>query len=202
MGMETAYLRTLAYGLKNHMGSAEEVEKIIINHSLASAASAVASGWIPGLGGAFASGMALGFVISMYYRICNECKIKLSKNILKALASVVVAEIAATLSVVLAAEIALTFIPVVGNFSASVVAGIVNFGIVYVAGALFLKMMVNVFKANVDINNLSEEELKNIMKSVTTKENIKDAYNESKNIYKDAKNDKKYSTDNIRPDEG
>ena len=55
MGIETSYLRQAAYALKGAMGSAEEIEKIVINHSLGAAASAVASGWIPGAGGVVAS---------------------------------------------------------------------------------------------------------------------------------------------------
>jgi len=201
MGMEAQYLRTLAYGLKGYLANAENLEKIIVTHSLAAAGAAIASGWVTGVGGAIASGLAFGFVVSMYYKICIECNIKISKNILKALASVVVAEIAAYLGVIIAAEIALSFIPGLGNLGASFIAGVVNFGMVYVAGTLFLKMMVSVFKANGNIDNISEEELKNIMKNISTKDNIKEAYNESKSVYKDAKKDGSYNTENIKPSE-
>lgn len=199
MSMESTYLKMLANGLKEYMANAEELEKIIITHSLAAAGAAVASGWITGAGGAIATGLALGFVVSMYYKICRECNIKIGKNILKALASIVVAEAAAYLGVILTAEFVLSFVPIFGNLSASFIAGVVNFGMVYVAGTLFLKMMMNVFKANIDIENISEAELKDIMRTVSTGDNIKKAYNESKNVYKDTKNDSSYRTDDIKP---
>lgn len=201
MSMETQYLKTLVYGLKGYIKNAENVEKIIVTHSLAAAGSALASGWMTGTGGAIATGLAFGFVISMYYGICKECNISIGKNVLRALASVVVAETAAYLGVILAAELVLSFIPVVGNLSASFLAGIVNFGMVYVAGALFVKMMVNVFKAKGEIGNMTEEELKNAMKDVSTRDNIKAAYDESKDVYKQAKNDDSYNADDIKPAE-
>ena len=191
MSMETQYLKTLVYGLKGYIKNAENVEKIIVTHSLAAAGSALASGWMTGTGGAIATGLAFGFVISMYYGICKECNISIGKNVLRALASVVI----------LAAELVLSFIPVVGNLSASFLAGIVNFGMVYVAGALFVKMMVNVFKAKGEIGNMTEEELKNAMKDVSTRDNIKAAYDESKDVYKQAKNDDSYNADDIKPAE-
>lgn len=189
----------LAYGLKGHIANAEALEKIIITHSLAAAGAAVASGWIPGAGGAIATGVAFGFVLSMYYKICKECNIKISKNMLKTLASIVVAETAAYIGVTIVAEIALSFIPLVGTWSAAFIAGIANFGMVYVAGVLFLKMMVNVFKANIDINNISESDLENIMRNISTEDTIKKAYKESKNVYKETKDDKTYNTDDIKP---
>lgn len=201
MGMETTYLKGLVYGLKGHMDNADDIEKIIINHSLAAAGAAVASGWMPGVGGAVATSIAFGFVCTMYYKICKENNIKIKKNILKAVASVVVAEVAAYLGVILTAEFALSFIPGLGNLGASVIAGIINFGMVYVAGVLFLKMMVNVFKANVAVEDLSEEEFKNIMKNISNKETIKKTYNESKSVHKQTKNSSDYSYGDIKPDQ-
>ncbi len=199
MSSESTNLRMLAYGLKGHIANTEALEKIIITHALAAATAAVASGWIPEAGGAIATGVAFGFILSMYYKICKECNIKISKNMLKTLASIVVAETAAYLAVTIAAEVALSFLPLFGNFTAAFVASIANFGMVYVAGVLFLKMMVNVFKANIDINNISESDHEDIMRNISTEDAIKKAYKESKNVYKDTKNDKTYNTDDIKP---
>lgn len=201
MGAEAHYLKIALMELQKHFENAEDIEKIIITHALAASAAAVASGWIPGAGGAIATGIGVGFTISMYYRICSECNIPIGKNILKALASIVIAEIAAILSVSLAAQITLSLIPGVGSLGAAALSAIINFGLVYVAGVLFLKMMVNVFDAKGGIENLSEDELKDMMKSVSTKKNIQSVYHESKGVYKKTKNDTSYKTDDIKPDE-
>ena len=55
----------------------------------------------------------------------------MKKNALKAIASVVVAEFAAYLAVIIAAEAILTFIPVVGNLGGVVIAANCNFAMVY-----------------------------------------------------------------------
>lgn len=192
MGIETSYLRQAAYALKGAMGSAEEIEKIVINHSLGAAASAVASGWIPGAGGVVASGIGLGFTLSMYCRLCKNSNIPLNKNKLKAVASVAVAEIAAYLAVVIAAETLLTFIPVLGSFGASAIAGICNFAMVYIAGILFLKLMLSFTKKSRDIASMSVEELKSAMKYEANGDFMKDMFKEAKSVYKSAKNDSKY----------
>lgn len=192
MGIESSYLRQAAYALKGAMGSTDEIEKIVINHSLGAAASAVASGWIPGVGGAVASGIGLGFTLSMYCRLCKNSNIPLNKNKLKAIASVAIAEIAAYLAVVIAAETLLTFVPGLGNLGASVIAGICNFAMVYIAGILFLKLMLSFTKKNRDIASMSVEELKSAMKCEANEDFIKDMYKEAKTVYKFAKKDSQY----------
>lgn len=192
MGMESTFLRQAAYALKDVMGSADEIEKIVINHSLGAAASAVASGWIPGAGGLVASGIGLGFTVSMYYRLCKNSDIPLSKNKLKAIASVAIAEIAAYIVVIVAAETLLTFVPGIGNLGASVIAGICNFAMVYIAGILFLKLMLSFTKRNRDIASMSEEELKSAMKHIANGEDFNNMFKEAKSVYKSAKKDSKY----------
>ena len=199
MKISSGQLHMALRAAEGYCKNAEEIEQIIIGHSVGAAAAAVASGWIPGAGGVVATGIALGFTVSMYYRICSHSNIKVSKNILKAIASVAVAEIAAYLGVIIAAELALTFIPGLGSISASVLAGIINFAMVYIAGILFLKMMTSVFKAGKDINNMTEDELKSYMKNESTKDNISSAYKEAKTVYKTAKNDKSYQQNDIHP---
>ena len=166
-----------------------------VTDQLGAAAAAVASGWVPGAGGAIATGIALGFTLSMYYRLCNEMNIKLSKNKLKAIASVAIAEIAAYLVVIIAAETVLTFIPGIGSLGASALSGIVNFAMVYIAGALFLKLMLAFTSFGKDVSSMSEDELKEAMKKEADKKTIENTYKESKKIYKEAKNDSRYNKD-------
>lgn len=188
-------LKQLIQGLKltykfSHIDD-EDIIKIIVNHSLGAAAAAVASGWLPGVGGAVATGVAMGFVLSMYYRLCEEMNIKLSKNKLKAIASVAIAEIAAYLAVIMAAEAVLTLIPGL-NIGAALIAAVCNFGMVYVAGALFIKMMIAFTSGQNDVSSMSEDQLKKAMKEEADKDTIEKIYKESKKTYNDTKNNSKY----------
>ena len=61
-------------------------------------------------------------------------------------------------------------------------------------------MMISVFKANKDINNMREEELKEYIKAQAIKDNIKTAYKEAKEVYKHNKDNDSYKSDNIHPE--
>ena len=199
MKIPNSTLHIILRALQQYVKNAEDIEKIVITHALGAAAAAVAAGWIPGAGGAIATGIAISFTLTMYYRLCKECGITMKKNIMKAVVSVAVAEIAAYFSVIIVTEIALSFIPGLGNVATTFIAGFVNFAMVYIAGLLFLMMMVKVFKAKKSVENMSEEELKEYMKESATKENIAKMYKEAKETYKSAKDDPSYSTDDVKP---
>ncbi len=178
----------------------EQIEKLIMKHALAAAGAAVASGWIPGAGSTIATGIAIGFVWSMYYRLCHLLNIHISKNILKTLASVIIAEVAAYVGVILVATAAISLIPAVGNLSASWLCAVINFGMVYVAGYIFILMMAEVLKAKTETAEMSEKEweekAKNIMKDI----NMGEVFKEAKKSYKSAKGNSKYSDyENVKP---
>ena len=181
------YLRTEAKDMD------EKIEKMIIKHALAAAAAAVASGWIPGAGSTIATGIAIGFVWAMYYRLCSLLNIPISKNILKTLASVVIAEVAAYVGVVLVASAAISFIPAVGNLSASWLCAIMNFGMVYAAGYIFILMISEVLKAKTDAGAMSEKEWEEKAKDVMKNINMKEVFKEAKKSYKSAKDSGEYS---------
>ena len=67
--------------------SAEELNKLVKSHAAGASASMIASGAIPGVGSTIAAGIEIGFVWSMYYRICGRLNIDIRKNVLKTLGS-------------------------------------------------------------------------------------------------------------------
>lgn len=86
----------------------------------------------------------------------------------------------------------MTFIPGIGNLGAAALSGLCNFAMVYVAGALFIKLIVAFAATGEDISSMSEENLKAAMKAEADKKTIEDTYKESKKVYKETKNDSRY----------
>ena len=82
--------------LRNEVHS-HELEEIVIAHAIGAAIAAMASGWIPGAGSAVAFGIGVTFVCSMYVRLANAMGITLGKGLIRAIASAVVADLAAIL---------------------------------------------------------------------------------------------------------
>ena len=80
--------------LRNEVHS-HELEEIVITHAIGAAIAAMASGWIPGAGSAVAFGIGVTFVCSMYVRLANAMGITLGKGLIRAIASAVVADLAA-----------------------------------------------------------------------------------------------------------
>ena len=190
--MLKAAIKEVSYYLKSPSENIEEeTQKMVMKHALAAAASAVAAGWLPGAGGMISVGICLGFVWSMYYRLSGLFGIKIGKNLLKAIASVVVAETAAYMVIVLTTATVLTFIPVL-NIGAATLCAIVNFGMVYIAGYLYILMMTKLFKAGKDPNQLSEDEWKVVAKSTADDVDMNAIYQEAKVVHKEVKDSEEY----------
>lgn len=201
MSQESAMIKQLLYAVKgySHDKDVDEIEKIITDHSLAAGAAAAVAGWIPAAG-TVANVVAIGFVWAMYYRLCQAVGIQISKAKLKTLASVIVAEVAAYIGILLAANIILSLIPGL-NLGTVVLGALVNFAMVYAAGTLFILMMTKLCK-NVkpgEMNKISDEEFKKVAKSSISKSDVKKATKEGLKTYKDAKDDPRYSGDGVEP---
>lgn len=195
---ESTLLRVAIAGLTSvYRNAADDVEgkarKIIITHALAAAAAAVASGWIPGAGSAVATTIGVGFTCAMYYRLANLFDIRIRRNILKTIASVLIAELAAYFAVVLVGSAVLSFVPFVGNLSASTFCAIVNFALVYAAAYLYIKLLTRVFLMRKDPDEMTEEDWKEAAKRTAGEEDIKNIVKEAKSVHKSVKNDKEYS---------
>ncbi|MDA3055725.1 MULTISPECIES: hypothetical protein [unclassified Campylobacter] len=177
-----------------------DIVDIVKFHAKGATAASVASGWIPGVGGAALVVTCVGFIWSMYARINDKLGLKLSDNILKTLASGVATNIAgyAVGSVIVTG--ALSFIPFIGSVGASVIAGAVAYALTLVSGYVYLQIMTKIFRSGRKLNSYKTKELKDLADNVIKNENIdkmlkkaKKGYNKERNV-KNAKEKVKKET--------
>ena len=189
MTMNGSMIKQAGYELNRSMEAmgremnVEEISNIIKEHSVATALSAAASGMIPGAGGTVAFGIACTSTVTMYGRLAKAMGIKLNHGLLRAVASAVVADLAATVTASVLASAALSFIPGLGSMASSVITGMTNYGFVYLAGYIFLKMIASL---GVDkVETLSESDMKAAAKGVREHMDMKAAMKEVKRSYKE-----------------
>ena len=167
--------------------NSHELEEIVITHAIGAAIAAMASGWIPGAGSAVAFGIGVTFVCSMYVRLANAMGITLGKGLIRAIASAVVADLAAYIATLLAVAAAVSFIPFFGNMSASTLTAIANFACVYLAALIFVKMLSALMSSGKDIGKMSEAELVAAIKRESKRTDLKGAMKEAKSQFEQAK---------------
>ena len=109
----------------------------------------------------------------MYAKVCNCLGIKISENILKFLASAALSNIATNLIGVFAAEFMLTFIPGLSSMAGA----IITFSCVYLAGLMFMQMLLAMAKQGKygdTLAKMDKEDLGDILQKQTpTKEEAK-----------------------------
>lgn len=164
---------------------AEEIEEIINIHSIGSAASGLAAGWIPGAGGVAAVMASAGFIWSMYYRINKRLGIPIAKTIVKSLASAILTNLAGAAITLVGGAIVATALSLtgVGNVASSLIMAGLNYAVVMVSGIIYLKLLTGLFRAGKDPTNISFEELKSEADNVIRHENINQMLKDSKNEY-------------------
>lgn len=147
--------------------SAEELNKLVKSHAAGASASMIASGAIPGVGSTIAAGIEIGFVWSMYYRICGRLNIDIRKNVLKTLGSAIVTNMGASVAAQIIAGTVLSIIPGIGTVGAAMVNGLMGYSLTYYSGIVFMQLLVRVFKAGKNVTQMSEDELKSTLVDVT-----------------------------------
>ena len=167
---------------------AEEIGEIISVHALGSAASGLASGWIPGAGGTVATIASIGFVWSMYYRINKKLNISISKTILKSLASAILTNIAGSAIALVSGTVIATVLSFtgIGNFASSLIMGALNYAVVLVSGIIYMKLLVGLFKAKNDPSAMSAEDLKSVASEIIRDEDINEMLKKASSEYKRA----------------
>ena len=160
----------------------DEIAEIVQGHAVATAVSAAASGVIPGAGGAIALGIACASTITMYGRLASAMGVRLNNGLIKAVASAVVADLAASVAATVAAAAAISFIPAVGNMASAALVGITNYGFVYLAGLIFIKMVAKLGVTRIE--SMTEHEMKEAAKGIQSEIDIKSAMKEAKASYK------------------
>ena len=191
--INSGLLIAAVYALKEYMSSgayaenfdSRELADIVVGHAAAAGVSAMAAGALPGVGSIIASGLAVGAIWTMYVRIGKCLNLKISKDLWKAIASAVLANIVTQLAGVLALELVVGFIP-----GASIIAaGVVNFGVTYVAGLIFLKALTEIFKAGINPEQMTSEQMKRQFSDAAKTVNVKSAFSEAKSAFNEMKKD-------------
>ena len=169
--------------------TADELMKIVKTHSAGSAASMMATGALPGVGSTIALGIEIGFVWSMYYRVCTKLGINVKKELLKSLGSAFVTNIAGSIAAQLIAGTVLSIIPGIGTAGAAIVNGLMGYSITYYSGIIFMNLLVRVFKAGKSMGQYSAEELKRMMKQESEATSFREVKQEAKQAFKERKAD-------------
>ncbi len=162
--------------------AAADIAKIINVHALGAAASGAATAWIPGAGASVATAGAIGFIWTMYVRVSERLGIKLSKKKLKFLGSAILSNLAASGGSLLAAS-AVSMIPGIGSVAAVVLVAGANYALLTVAGILYINLMSSLFTEGTDVSSMSDEELKERMRNVMEKQNVKKMMKEAQGEY-------------------
>jgi len=164
---------------------AEEIADIVGCHAMTTAVGAAASGAITGVGSVIALGIATTSTITMYGRLAKAMGVRLNNGLIRAIASAVVADLAAAFTAILVSTMAISFIPGLGNMTSAAINGITNFGFVYLAGLIFIKLVSKLGVGHIE--NMSEEEIQHAAKDIRCGINIKAAMKEAKQMYKENK---------------
>ncbi len=173
--MQAYMIKVLIYGLRDYYNRAGEVERVILNAALTAAAADAVGGMIPGLAIPATILSCFGAVWVMYGTLCSTLGISLKENVLKLLAKAALSNIIANLGSALVAMFASMFIP-----GASIlVSAAVAFIAVYLAGVVFLRLILKMAEKSSDpytFSDISASEMKAAARSVTlTKEDLKAA---------------------------
>ncbi len=171
----------------------KEIAGIVKFHAKGATAAALASAWIPGAGGTAAIVASAGFIWSMYGRIGAEIGLPISSNILKTLAAGVATNLASAAVGAVVVSTAISFIPGLGSFGASVLMGGTSYALVLASGYVYLKTMTALFKRGLDPTKLSEENLKDAAKEVTKDSDVKDILQQARKEFKSKKDEGEFN---------
>lgn len=164
----------------------KDLADCVLQHSAAVGVAAMAIGVLPLAGAVVAMGVGTVAIWKMYVKICSIIGVPFGKNKLKALASAALTNIATQLAATYALQIASSIIPGTGIISS----GVINFASTYIAGLLFLLVLTRLFKTGRnDVENMSDEELINTVKSAMASIDMKVIFKEAKNIFMDMRRD-------------
>ncbi len=173
--MESYQIKMLAKQLEHYYVNADQSEKIIINCAMFAAGADAVGGIIPGLAIPATITSCVGTVWVMYKKLCDNLGISIKENTLKILARAALSNIAANLGGSLIAMFASMFIP-----GASIlVSAAVAFIAVYLAGIVFLNLILKMAENSSDpytFSDMSEREMKDTVKQTKlSKDDLKAA---------------------------
>lgn len=173
--MKSYQMKALVYGLKEYYDNAEQTEKVIIDCALVAAGADAVGSIIPGLAIPATIASCFGAVWVMYGKLCGTLGISMKENVLKLLAKAAISNIAANLGGALIAMFAGMLIP-----GASIaVSAAVTFITVYLAGIVFLALVLKMAEKSSDpysFSDISESDMKKTVSNTKlSKEDLKEA---------------------------
>lgn len=176
-------IREVCYGLRAYYQEADEAEKVVIECAIAAAAADAVGGIIPIVAIPATIISCFAAVWVMYGRICSKLGISIGENTLKILARAVLANIAGNLGGGILAFLAGMLIPGAAILTSAVVAFIA----VYLAGLVFLKLLLKLAEKSEDpysFSDISESEMKKTAKSTKVS---KEDFEAAKNVFEETK---------------
>ena len=187
-------LRGALHALTTHIKcSSDKIEKTILGFGLFASVASAAAGAVTGVGPIAATVVTTACVYAMYYKLAELTGVKISKNILKSVASAVLANLVSNIGVSVLAAAALSFIPVLGNLSSSTICAIVQFASVYVSGYVFISTLNSLYEKFGNVSDLTEKEIKEAVAETNSNMNTSEIINEAKKVHKEVKNNREYS---------
>lgn len=177
---------SLAYTTTANENLAEDLADIVNKHALGAAAAGLGVAWLPGAGSLAAAAALAGFLWSMYFRINNRIGLKLSKVMLKSLASAVLSNLAqAAISIagytLLASVISLTG---AGGVISSALMAALDYAVVLVGGIIYLKLLNGLFAVGRNPQDMNEEEIKLASKDVIADSKVSQMLKNARGEYK------------------
>lgn len=177
------YMGILVRELNMYYQRADEAGKTIVQCATLAAGAAAIGGVFPFLEIPALIVSCVGAVWGMYIQICKILQIDLSENLLRILASAALTNIATNLVVVFSVEILACFIPVIASASGAMI----TFASVYLAGQMFMSMLLSFAKegkTGADLGSLSPEDLQSVLEDQTPNKSdvkhAKQAYQETR----------------------
>lgn len=179
----------------------KEIAGIVEKHAIGAAAAGLGAAWIPGVGGTAAVVASAGFIWSMYYRINSKIGVPFNKNILKSVATAICTNLVATAVSSIVVSSLLTFVPGLGTLAGDLIMTAVSFALVWSSGLVYLKVLTRFAESDVDLNSVSEEDLKAMAEEVLSKEDLKGMMKQAKQQFKMAKErgDIRKDGDHVKP---
>ncbi|MBQ3574182.1 MAG: hypothetical protein IJA26_00805 [Clostridia bacterium] len=169
----------------------DEVAKIVNQHGAASAAAAIAA-LCPGAGPTVCMVAQTALVYTMYVRMNHALNIPFGKNVMKALASAVISNLVSnvgTFVLSLVGATVLSFIPVVGNCASSLIMVAMGYATVMIAGLCYAKAILAMTKSGKNVEEMSEEEIKQAVKDEMDNRDLKEDVKAFSNAYKQGRKD-------------
>ena len=181
--MKSYQMKIIVDGLKRYYDHAEEAEQMIINYALLAGGANAVGGMVPGL--AIPATIMACFVAvwGMYADLCKTLGISIKENVLKLLARAALANITANLGGVLIASFAGMFVP----GASIIVSSIVAFVSVYLAGFIFLQLILKMAEKSKDKYSFSDISTKDMKDTIKKTKLDKEDLNAARYVYEQNK---------------